>query len=107
MTLRGFHLKSAPSEAGFFLAMMFGGAALAHVAMPGIFHLVPHASLRVEVVLDALANPELTPEIVIFGSSISATALHDTTLSAELPTKPLVMNLSTQLQSIGEAALMY
>ena len=94
-------------RATFFLAMMLAGAALAHVAMPGIFHLVPNASLRVEVVLDALGRNDLKPEVVIFGSSISATAIHDTTLTAELPTKPLVMNLSTQLQSLAEAAMLY
>jgi hypothetical protein len=94
-------------RATFFLAMMLAGAALAHLAMPSLFHLVPNASLRVEVVLDALARNDLKPEVVIFGSSISATAIHDTTLSAGLPTKPLVMNLSTQLQSLAEAAMLY
>ena len=91
----------------FFLVTMLAGAALAHLAMPSIFRLVPNAGLRVEVVLEALARTDLKPEIVIFGSSISATAIHDTTLSAALPTKPLVMNLSTQLQSIAEAAMLY
>ena len=87
--------------------MMLGGAALGHLAMPAIFRLFPLAGLRVEVVLDAIRRPDLNPAVVVFGSSISATAIHDTTLSAGLPTKPLVMNLSTPLQSVGEAALMY
>ena len=99
--------RAGASAAGGFILLMLVGAALAHAAMPHIFHAMPLNNMRVEIVLDALHRRDLRPEIAIFGNSVTASAIHDTTVSSELPGRPLIYNLATQAQSMGEAYLVY
>ncbi len=96
-----------PSRTIWFVVAILLGGALAHAAMPRIFRAMPLGNMRIEIILDALRRKDLKPEIAVFGSSVVAAAVHDVTLSQAVPGAPLVVNLSTPLQALPEAYLLY
>jgi len=87
-------------------AILVGGG-VGHALMPSIYHRVPLSDMRVEMIVDALRRKDIAPQIALFGNSITGSALHDTSLSKALPGEPFVVNLSTPLQGLAEAFLLY
>ena len=75
--------------------------------MPFIFQAVPLGSLRVGTILQALGNRDWNPRIVVFGNSITATAVHAKALSEHLAGAPVVLNLSSAAQTLPESYMLY
>jgi len=83
------------------------GLLAAHAAMPSLFRAIPSDVSRIGVILDALRRRDLEPSIVVFGSSVIASAIDVARLRDSLPGRPLALNLSSAQQSLTESYLLY
>jgi hypothetical protein len=83
------------------------GAALAFSMTTWIFAHAPSDLERTSVLLDALENPELQPEFIVFGNSIVLSGIDTNVISESLPGKPLGLNLATTGQNPADSYLYY
>ncbi|MGH7803822.1 MAG: hypothetical protein ACREQJ_05700, partial [Candidatus Binatia bacterium] len=86
------------------LGSLVCGAAIAHAVMPHVFRAFPLASIGVETAVSALRD-EAAPDIVLFGSSITASGVDPQALSRGLSGNPRVYNLASPAQTLAESVL--
>jgi hypothetical protein len=86
-------------------ALVLGVAAAAAV-MPTLFRATPTDISRIGVLLSALRQPNLSPEVAVLGNSVVMSAVDGHQLSAALPGAPVVLNLASTGQSLVESYLL-
>jgi len=93
-----------------FLVLTFAvgvGILLAHFCMPTLFRALPTDMSRTAVILDALDESPLHPEVCVLGNSIVMNGVDTRQLSEALPGRPEAWNLSSSGQSLFESFLLY
>ena len=83
------------------------GVALAWAVAPSLFRALPTDMSRIQVILDALADTDNAPEIVLFGSSVGMASVDMREVTAALDDKPLGYNLASTGQTPVEAYMFY
>lgn len=86
-------------------ALLFG-VAVAMAAMPTLFRATPTDLSRLGVLLAALADPDLEPEVAVLGNSVLMSGVDGRQLAEELPGRPVAINLASTGQSLVESYLL-
>ena len=89
------------------VAGVIAGGALAALSAEYIFRAVPTDISLIGIVLDALDDENLQPDIVAFGNSVAMASFDGRILNTALPGNPKVLNLATTGQSTVESYLFY
>jgi hypothetical protein len=84
--------------------MLLAGAALALVALPLMFEVIPNDLDRFRVILRAMRT--MKPDIIVLGDSRAASGIDARQLSNEIAGHPLALNLSTHGTTLDHVLLL-
>jgi hypothetical protein len=88
------------------LALVLAGAALALLALPRLFAIVPNDYGRYRVVVRTLKAPGVDPGIIILGDSRGASGLDARQLTRELAGHPLALNLCVPAMHLDDVLML-
>ena len=90
-----------------YAAAVILGVALAWASSPAIFRALPTDMTRIGVMLDALADTQQSPRVLLFGTSVGMASADMGQVSRKLEGQPLAWNLASTGQTPTESYLYY